>query len=209
MISKTITSVNALKAIYTTSSSIMCVNGRNSSKFNTSCGIRQGAPSSALLFIAFINDLIDFVQDRCIPEAIIDVMHILLHADDTIVLSTEEDLFVRKCNVMIEYFRINKLKLNLGKSGFTCIGGNADSTHNLMLDNGSLQYKHQLKYLGILISDTGSVKEDVKNYVIRKRGNISSKFTNFCAKKFMAPLKIKLEALDTCVTSSITYSSET
>ena len=68
--------LQALKAIYTTTSCIMHVNGKNSSQFTTGCGIKQGAPSSALLFIAFIDDLIDFVQDRCIPETIIDIMHI-------------------------------------------------------------------------------------------------------------------------------------
>ena len=133
--------LHALKAIYTTTSCILHMRGKNSTEFKTSCGIRQGAPSSALLFIVFINDLIDFVQTRCIPEAIIDTMHILLHADDTIVLSTNVSLFIKKCNVMIEYFDINKLKLNLGKSGFTIIGGNINDKHDILLSNGSLEYK--------------------------------------------------------------------
>ena len=38
------------------------MNGKNSTKFQTTCDIRQGAPSSALLFIVFINDLIDYIQ---------------------------------------------------------------------------------------------------------------------------------------------------
>ena len=85
------------------------------------CGIRQGAPSSSILFIIFINDLIDYVRERCITELVIDMIHILLHADDTVVLSTQEDLFIQKCNIMLQYFDINKLKLNLGKSGYMII----------------------------------------------------------------------------------------
>ena len=160
--------LHALKAIYTTTSCILHMRGKNSTEFKTSCGIRQGAPSSALLFIVFINDLIDFVQTRCIPEAIIDTMHILLHADDTIVLSTNVSLFIKKCNVMIEYFDINKLKLYLGKSAFTISGGNINDKHDILLSNGSLEYKEILKYLGVFICNKGSIREDVKTFVTKK-----------------------------------------
>ena len=51
--------VNALKSIYATTSCILSLKGKNSAQFDTSCGIRQGAPSSSLLFIMFVNDLID------------------------------------------------------------------------------------------------------------------------------------------------------
>ena len=136
-------------------------------------------------------------------------MHILLHADDMIVLSTDLNLFVKKCNIMLDYFSMNKLTLNLSKSGFTCIEGNTYDKKNVLLSNGLLKYKSQLKYLGVIISDSGSIKVDVKNFVIGKRGNVLSKFTNVCAKNYLAPLKIKLHILDACVTSSITYSCET
>ena len=37
----------------------------------------------------------------------------------------------------------------------------------------------------------------------------STKFTNFCAINYLAPLVIKLQVLDACVTSSLTYGCET
>ena len=85
--------LGALKTIYTTTTCVLNMNGKNSTSFQTTCGIRQGAPSSALLFIVFINDLIDYIQERCIPENIIDTLHVLLHADDTLVLSTNRGRF--------------------------------------------------------------------------------------------------------------------
>lgn len=45
------------------------------------------------------------------PENIIDIMHILLHAD------TEKDLFIHKCNIILKYFKQNKL----------CFGGDAST----------------------------------------------------------------------------------
>ena len=91
------------------------MNGKKSHKFPTKRGIRQGAPSSSILFIVFINDLIGYMKAHCIPEDILDTPHVLLHADDTIIISTSENSFLQKCNMMLNYFADNKLRLNLGK----------------------------------------------------------------------------------------------
>ena len=109
--------LGALKTIYIGTSCILDMNGKKSHKFPTKCGIRQGAPSSSILFIVFINDLIDYMKAHCITENIIDTLHVLLHADDTIIISTSENSFIQKCNIMLNYFADNKLRLNLGKSG--------------------------------------------------------------------------------------------
>ena len=42
-----------------------------------------------------------------------------------------------------------------------------------------------------------------------KRANVTIKFTNFCAKNFLAPIKVKLDVLDSCVLSSLWYGCET
>ena len=202
--------LNALKSIYTMTSCILSVSGKFSELFNTSCGIRQGAPSSSCLFIVFINDLIDFVRSRCVCEPLIGCMHVLLHADDTLILSTSRHLFIKKCNMMIEYFTENKLNLNLGKSGYLIINGKiADVKEALYLDNRLLEYKESIVYLGLLFSDTGSISNDIKLNVQNKRNNISIKFTNFCAKNYLAPINVKLSVLHSCVMSSLCYGSET
>ena len=69
-----------------------------------------------LLFIGFIDDLVEYLETRCEPEPFIDMLHCLLHADDTTILSTNRDLFIVKCNAMLDYFTDNELKLNLSKS---------------------------------------------------------------------------------------------
>ena len=60
-----------------------------------------------------------------------------------------------------------------------------------------------------MISDTGSIKKDVQMYIRKKRSHMYTKFTNFCAKNYLYPLKIKLKVLDTCMMSSILYGCET
>ena len=202
--------LNALKVIYSRTSCILSMKGKYSTEFPTESGIRQGASSSSLLFILFINDLIDYLRSKCDPEPLIESLHSLLHADDTLLISTNRELFIRKCNVMNEYFDKNLLKLKLGKSGYLIINGKKnDIKCKIELDKGSLDYKEEISYLGIVISQSGNLKQDITTYITEKRSNITIKFNNFCGKNFLAPLNVKLKVLRSCTVSSLLYSCET
>ena len=96
--------LQALKRLYTFTFCILSDGSESSDEFRTYSGIRQGAPSSVFLFIIFIDGLISYLKVHCIEEPIIGIIHCLLHADDTAVLSTDRKLFVIKCNLMLEFF---------------------------------------------------------------------------------------------------------
>ena len=180
-----------------------------SNKFRTYCGVRQGAASSALLFIGFIDDIVVYLDQRCSPEPLLDTLHCLLHADDTAILSLDRKLFMNKCNHMLDYFCENSLSLNLAKSGFLVINGSENDRKDLQLKNGILEYKSVLTYLGVKISDSGDIKQDIESFIDGKRANITIKFGNFCRRNFLAPLQIKLKVLNTCVSASLIYGCET
>ena len=61
-------------------------------------------------------------------------------------------------------------------------GKDTDSNVDLEIDNGMLSYKPSVVYLGAIISNTGSIKQDVAEYVESKRANVTIKFNNFCRK---------------------------
>ena len=93
----------AIKAMYITTKYIL--SGKKQSYIIQSySGIKQGAPSSVILFIIFMDEFFDKVREKCVSENIIGVLHLLLHPGDTIVLSTERNLFIEKCNILIEAF---------------------------------------------------------------------------------------------------------
>ena len=116
-------------------------------------------------------------------------------------------LFIQKCNIMLEYVCKNKLKLNFGKSGYIN-GKPTDLKTPIDLNNGTLKYKNQITYLGVIFSDTSRINNDIKLFIRENRNNITIKFSNFCAKNYLAPLKIKLEVLNSCIASSLCYSCE-
>ena len=134
--------LNALKRIYAFTCCIMVFGRQFSTRFRTFSGIRQGAASSALLFIAFINDLVDYFEARCSTEPRLEDFHCLGHADDTAILSINRDSFVIKCNHVLDYFQANSLSPNLSKSGYLIINGKPDDfKHGIMLKNGVPDYK--------------------------------------------------------------------
>ena len=103
-----------------------------------------------------------------------------------------------------------KLKLNIGKSAFIVINPKCSADKlNVKIDDGYITHKDKLEYLGVVISNSGSVKKDVKAFLDIKRPNVSIKFLNFCMKNRNAPLSVKLEVLERCVSSSLIYASET
>ena len=61
----------------------------------------------------------------------------------------------------------------------------------------------------MIFSDTGSISKDIKLNVKDKRSNVSVKYTNFCTRNYLAPIKVKLDVLHPCVMTSLCYGSET
>ena len=90
--------------------------GKLSDLFQTFSGIRQGAPSSVILFIIFMDGVSKILKDKCVNEFLITNLHSLLNTDDTLIFSFARQLFIDKCNILIDTFHDKKLQLNLKKS---------------------------------------------------------------------------------------------
>ena len=200
----------ALKQLYLFTVCILKFQGELSNSFRMERGVRQGAASSVLLFNAYMDGLFDYLDSKCSLEDFLADLHTLIHADDTIILSTMRDTFIKKCNEVINYFHTNGLSLNLDKSAYLIINPKDNDTKtSVILNSGVLKYKSVIEYLGIFLSDTASIIEDVKRFADKKRSNVSFKYTNFCKVNQNAPLHVKLDVLDTCVSSTLTYACET
>ena len=76
------------------------------------------------------------------------------------------------------------------------------------LDFGALEYKPRTIYLGAVVSDTGIISHDINDYINEKRSHITVKYNNFVHKHYLAPLDVKLNVLDACVSSTLVYACE-
>ena len=201
--------LKALQMMYHATYCIVNGKGVCSRTFRTFTGIRQGATSSTNLFTAFMDDLISHLKAKCAPEQLIGDLHSLLHADDTVLLSTSREAFVIKCREMVNCFKEKKLNLNVSKSRYMIINGKAND-HKVKLDigHGYLSYTSKYKYLGYYISDSGKLNDDFELNVKDKRANLTIKYLNFCRTNFMAPLKVKFDVLNVCLKSSVLFGCE-
>ena len=116
----------ALKSIYSVTRCVLKGFGKISECFETHTGIKQGASSSVILFIIFMDDIIDYLKENCLVEPLLHDLHCLLHADDTLVLSTNREQFLHKCNVLVDMIKAKKMALNYKKSGYFIINGTVD-----------------------------------------------------------------------------------
>ena len=66
--------LQALKRIYKCTYCILCYGREFSQKFSTITGVRQGAVSSAISFISFIDDLVDYLEEHCSIERILEAL---------------------------------------------------------------------------------------------------------------------------------------
>ena len=199
----------ALKSIYLSTRCVLKGFGKISEVFETHTGIKQGASSSVILFIMFMDDIIDSLKEHCLIEPILKDLHSMLHADDTVVLSTNRELFIHKCNVLVDTITQKKMSLNYKKSGFLIInGGPEDVKCNLKLKSGWLIYNAVQKYLGGIFADTGSVSIDVDLCLKQKTKEVNVKLASFLLKNEYAPISVKLKVVNACINSAILYGCE-
>ena len=78
----------------------------------------------------------------------------------------------------------------------------------LILNNLILNYKDNVIYLGMFISDTGSLLSDVKSQINLKHSDVSVKLNNFIAKNMLCPFSVKRKIFNSCFNSSILYACE-
>ena len=114
---------NSIKSMYSVTRCVLKGFGKSSDVFDTYTGIKQGACSSVILFIVFLDDIIDNLKRFCNVEPILNDLHCLLHADNTLLISTNRDQFTHKCNVLLKLLADKKMKLNYSKSGYMIING--------------------------------------------------------------------------------------
>ena len=200
----------AIKATYSVTRCVLVSGKKLSDIFLTFSGIKQGAPSSVILFILFMDQFISMLRQKCISENILGELHMLLHADDTAVFSTTYELFINKCNILITSYKENRLELNFKKSSFMIINPKKhDYRVNIKLNSGWLSYEKAVTYLGVIISDTGILHEDLASYITEKSKSVYVKLANFIRNNPFAPVTVKLKILKACLESSLLYGCET
>ena len=125
---------------------------------NIVCGVPQGSILGPLLFLIYINDL-----PLSSPTS-----HFIIFADDTNILFSHKDpdqletLINKELNNISNWFKLNKLSLNIDKTNFMTFKNKHSKTPDLnfkiVIDNINIEKVKITKFLGILIDNNLSWK---------------------------------------------------
>ena len=198
--------LNALKDMYNVTCTFVEMNGEYSHEFDLTAGVLQGAATSTILFIAYTADLITLFNTIFKEEDLIHMFHILVHADDALILATTKLILKEKFQVLESYCEENKIKLQPSKCSFIAI--NSSDKDSIVLKDGQIDHNCETIYLGSTITDAGKINYDIKKE-IKGKEKVFNKFFLFLHKNYYAPLKVKLKVLDACLYSSVLYNCET
>ena len=138
------------------------VNGESSEVKDILCGVPQGSVLGPLLFLLYINDL---------PN-VSEKLMFYLFADDTNIYFESKSLNLLEKVVNEElkhlslWLKVNRLALNIQKTNFLIFRSyKKPMTQNvtIKLDKKALMQKDNIKYLGVLVDEHLSWKQQISN----------------------------------------------
>ena len=63
----------------------------NFTKIDTSSGVRQGAPTSCLLFTTYVDKMVKMIKESVRNDGFLGSLHVLLLMDDTVIMATSRE----------------------------------------------------------------------------------------------------------------------
>ena len=177
-------------------------NGTDSTHLSIKCGVPQGSILGPLLFLLYVNDIVNASS----------LLSFVLFADDTNIFYSHSSIetLVNTLNLELPkvsaWFKCNKLSLNINKTHFMHFKHPnahhaAGDSINIMIDNLPLEQRRNSKFLGVIIDD-GLTWNDHLRYVttsISKGVGIIRKL------KLFLPQKTLFLLYNTMVLPYITY----
>ena len=90
----------------------------NSTKINSSSGVRQGAPTSCLLFTTYVNKMVRMVKESVLNDGFLGTLHILMLMDDTVIMATSREKCLRKLDAVLKFCEEYGMEINEKKLSF-------------------------------------------------------------------------------------------
>ena len=122
------------------------------------------------------------------------MVHLLMHADDILLLATSKSLAIQKLCALMTYCKSNFIKLQLAKCAVLCVNSADINDHlPITVDGVVLENKKEEVYLGSVITNSYRLIDDVEADIRKRQVNVI-KFYAFLRSNSNAPVDIKKKA---------------
>ena len=150
----------------------VCFNNALSSQMNITCGVPQGSILGPLLFILYVNDIVNCSK----------VLYFILFADDTNIFYASKN-YSDLMNIvnselckLSEWFKANKLSLNIKKTHYIMFGNKSkacfDSNFHIVIENNTLERVSSTKFLGVFVDEDLNWKSHASQLALKISKNI-------------------------------------
>ena len=175
------------------------INNVSSDLKSICCGVPQGSILGPLLFLLYVNDLVNSS----------DLLYFILYADDTSIICADENLpqLISRVNDELQslacWFKANKMSLNIKKTNFVMFGLKRYDLGQccIKIDNHKLEQVDHVKFLGILVD----VKLSWKNHIVKLSSDISKCIGVLTRVKFILPTSALLLLYNALILSRLSY----
>ncbi len=192
----------ALVAMYSVTESVI-----SGAIITATLGVRQGSPTSCLLFIIFMNELIKLVKERRLPDGFLGWLHTLVLMDDTVLLSTSREGMVGKVKLLQSFCSEHSMVINEAKAKFFVIHGAGSDVEPLHVDGLIIVPCSMYVYLGSPFISDGSVSSAIRVHARTKLNQII-KFVTFIKKNNDVPFVVKRRVFDAALVFTLYYGCE-
>ena len=195
------TALNLIKNYLSDRKQFVHYNNVDSEHQNISCGVPQGSILGPLLFIIYINDIVN----------VSDLIYLILYADDTNVFVSHESPIEasRIANVEISklniWFKINKLSLNVKKTKAMFFSPKKEVFNNegvnLSINDIPIDVTDHTKFLGVTIDN----KLDWSKHISFINNKISKSVGILCKARHKLFTSALISLYNTLVLPYLTY----
>ena len=177
-----------------------------SASISTSIGVRQGAATSCMLFIIYLDIMVRGIND-VEDDGFLGSLHALLLMDDTVLLATSRKRLIEKFKIVQLFCSNYGMSLNTKKTKFMVINHSKEDKVPIISRGFTVVYSSAYLYLGTFISDDGNYKTVLNLHMENKRKHVL-KYVAFVDKNSDLPFCMKKKVAESCIFSSILYGCE-
>ncbi len=167
----------ALVSMYTVTQSII-----GTAVVTAVIGVRQGSPTSCLLFIIFVNDLIALIKSNSGTDGFLMWLHMVVLMDDTVILSTTRHGMEQKLILLNQYCQENGMLVNNMKTKFFALNCSPEEQAPFIMGGMVVEWCNKYVYLGSLLTADGSLSSAIAAHAEAKMCHVL-KYVSFLEKK--------------------------
>lgn len=193
----------ALKTIYRCTRYVL-----RSAIISATIGVRQGASTSCLLFVFYIDFMVQRVKLAYAEDGFLGSLHVLLLMDDTVILATSKEMARNKFTTLLDFCAEFGMVVNEKKTKIMIFNGCRDERVALTVRNMIIGYSSHYIYLGAHFTDDGKMTSVINHHAADCAKHVY-KFATFVNKNTNMPYHLKKRVMDAALMSAMLYSCET